>query len=716
MLAERYALRTRLGAGGMGAVYLARDLRLERDVAVKVILGATSSGETPVESSLFARFVREARAVATLGHPAIVTVFDAGFDGEMPYIVMERLKGESLAERIARGPLDPSLVTRIAARVLEGLSAAHAAGLVHRDIKPANIFLCQRDDGVEHAGLEDSVKILDFGVAGVSRDGRATVSSAEHRLTAAGLGVGTPMYMPPEQLRGEAPDARADLYALGASMYECLAGQPLFEAKTIAELCAKKLTSEPLPLERLAPHVSPALCAVIQRALERDPSQRFRDAASMRRALLEAMTIEAEPARERASSAVLSSTARPASVVGASATGVNATPNAFELPEQKALPGRAKRWWPLAVGVLLGVSLFATVRSFSRGPTRAVATRSVGSIAYGLHRRLERDAGVVLPVQPVFGLRTLAQFHDSAGSARTLLLAPDLWESCASDFQRSIDAAGNAAPPRWLAAQRLARGRARVLRGLVDEGLLDLREATRLDPDWAAAHVALADALARKREIEGAVLAAHRAEQLEPQWWVPLATLSGALNHGERWEESVQALQRARALAPNEPAILDMLALTMHGRGMDSEADTYAARALALDPDMLWSHLIRAERALERRDGEAALAAANRVIALSSTMAAGHLARGEALLLLRRRDEARESLTRGLSLARELGQMGISAQRVAQVEATLARLPRAQATGTSRTPRTDLPTRPRTINTPAGRTQGADQSSGNNAL
>jgi predicted Zn-dependent protease len=246
--------------------------------------------------------------------------------------------------------------------------------------------------------------------------------------------------------------------------------------------------------------------------------------------------------------------------------------------------------------------------------------------------------------------------------------------------------------------------------------------AVQLEPEWAVVHVLLADALSHRHDVESAVSAVHRAEQLEPQWWFPPMMLGMIYSHGERWDEAIQAMRRALERAPEEPALLDVFALTMHGNGMDSQADAYAARALAKDPEMLWSHVLRAERAIERRDGRVALEESERAVSISPRAAAGHLARGEALLLLRRPADAREALARGLSLVREGRQLGIARQRVARLEATIASATVAARGGSAertRAPRTQAaPAQMRSRPAPSGgeRTRGADNSQGNMGL
>jgi serine/threonine-protein kinase len=256
----------RLGGGGMGEVFEAVQEDLGRRVAIKVM-----SGPFAHEPTLIERFQREARAVAALGHPHIVQVTDfQNNPGEPPFFVMERLVGESLGERIERsGPLDPDRIGRVAEQVLSALAAAHEAGLVHRDVKPDNVFLCHTDTG------DDLVKLLDFGVAKVLEE------QGPGRLTGTGAIVGTLAYMAPEQAYGDAVDARADVYALGACMYHALTGRPPYDAPTAARLLAAVAGTEPAPLDLLRPGLPPALRAIVVTAMARDPAARFPSARIM---------------------------------------------------------------------------------------------------------------------------------------------------------------------------------------------------------------------------------------------------------------------------------------------------------------------------------------------------------------------------------------------------------------------------------------------------
>jgi serine/threonine protein kinase len=270
LLAGKYRVGDRLGSGGMGEVYEAVQEGLGRRVAVKVMSGPMAS-----DPQLLERFQREARAVAALGHPHIVQVTDFQDNpGEPPFLVMERLIGESLGDLLEREPMvTPPRACRIAEQTLSALSAAHDAGLVHRDVKPDNIFLCQADTG------SDIVKLLDFGVA------KAMEETQHGKLTSTGAIVGTLVYMAPEQARGEAIDTRADVYALGACLYHMLAGQPPFVAPNAARLLSMVCNQAPTPLGALRPDLDPGLVAIVTRATAHHAQDRFPSARAMMAAI-----------------------------------------------------------------------------------------------------------------------------------------------------------------------------------------------------------------------------------------------------------------------------------------------------------------------------------------------------------------------------------------------------------------------------------------------
>ena len=265
-----YEIVSPLGAGGMGEVYRARDPRLGRDVALKVLPPEAS------EPDRVRRFEQEARAVAALRHPHILAVYDVGSHEGQPYIVLELLEGETLRQRLSRGPLPVSKVVELGVQICQGLAAAHAHGVVHRDLKPDNLFLAR----------EGGVRILDFGLAklhGVPEGGSDEQSTAT--ATDRGVWLGTPGYVSPEQLRGTGASARSDVFALGAVLYEMLAGQRAFKGASRADTLSAILERDPPPMERPGEPVPLPLERIVRRCLEKDPEDRFQSARDVAFAL-----------------------------------------------------------------------------------------------------------------------------------------------------------------------------------------------------------------------------------------------------------------------------------------------------------------------------------------------------------------------------------------------------------------------------------------------
>ena len=260
-LADRYRIERVLGEGGMATVYLAEDLKHRRKVAVKVMrpeLAATLGAS---------RFLREIEIATQLSHPHILPVYDSGDAGGVLYYVMPHVAGESLRERIQRDgqlPVDEAL--QLAREVADALGYAHRRGIIHRDIKPANVMLS-----------EGHALVADFGIARATDGGQA--------LTQTGLSVGTPQYMSPEQATGERDiDARADVYAIGAVLYEMLAGQPPYSGSTPQAVLAKSLTQDMAPLATVRAGMPAAVVAVVAKATARNPSDRYASGAELEQA------------------------------------------------------------------------------------------------------------------------------------------------------------------------------------------------------------------------------------------------------------------------------------------------------------------------------------------------------------------------------------------------------------------------------------------------
>ncbi|HYC61766.1 MAG TPA: serine/threonine-protein kinase [Thermoanaerobaculia bacterium] len=260
-----------LGAGGMGEVYRARDTRLDRTVALKILPPRFAE-----RSDLRERFQREAQVVSSLNHPNICTLYDIGQQDGTAYFVMEYLDGQSLADRIAKGPLPLDQSLRHAMDIADALAKAHQHGVVHRDLKRGNVMLTR-----------SGAKLLDFGLA---RRGENTSivtmpdAPTMHQrgpLTAEGTILGTLQYMSPEQIEGLPVDARSDIFAFGAVLYEMISGRRAFEATSHASLIAKIVGEEPRPLRELQPVMPPALERLIHRCLKKDPDARWQCAADL---------------------------------------------------------------------------------------------------------------------------------------------------------------------------------------------------------------------------------------------------------------------------------------------------------------------------------------------------------------------------------------------------------------------------------------------------
>jgi predicted Ser/Thr protein kinase len=253
----RYELVDRLGEGGMGTLYLARDPALGRTVAIKLL--SVRSAE------LRERFEREARAAAALKHHNIVTIYDVGDEDGQPFIAMEFVAGETLAEIVSRrAPLSPLRKIELLQELCSGLGYAHRSGIVHRDIKPANLMV----------SAEGPLKILDFGLA------RVISGPTQPELTRAGVMIGTPHYMSPEQIEGRPIDHRTDIFSVGLVMYELLSYRRAYQGDSPYGVVHRILTSEPDPLDRVSPGIDPALTAIVTRAIQKDPAARYQDLAA----------------------------------------------------------------------------------------------------------------------------------------------------------------------------------------------------------------------------------------------------------------------------------------------------------------------------------------------------------------------------------------------------------------------------------------------------
>ncbi|MBC7910763.1 MAG: serine/threonine protein kinase, partial [Pyrinomonadaceae bacterium] len=272
----RYEIRTPLGAGGMGVVYLAQDTQLERTVALKVL-----PADVATDQQRMNRFIQEAKAASALNHPNIITIYEIGQQDSAHFISTEFINGHTLRHRMKHGGLSLTEALDVSAQVAAALSAAHAAGIVHRDIKPENIMV--RED--------DYVKVLDFGLAKLTeRTGAQSTSDPEAPTqapmqamvnTEPGMVMGTARYMSPEQARGFPVDARTDIWSLGVVIYEMVTGHAPFESRTTSDVIASILRTDPPPLVTYVPDAPSELQRIIRKALRKDCDERYQTAKDL---------------------------------------------------------------------------------------------------------------------------------------------------------------------------------------------------------------------------------------------------------------------------------------------------------------------------------------------------------------------------------------------------------------------------------------------------
>src|ERR1700743_2951446 len=354
-LSDRYELGDILGFGGMSEVHLARDVRLHRDVAVKVL-----RADLARDPSLYLRFRREAQNAAALNHPSIVAVYDTGEAetpaGPLPYIVMEYVNGVTLRDIVhPDGPMPPRPAIEVIAAACQALNFSHQNGIIHRDVKPANIMI----------STTNAVKVMDFGIA-------RAIADSGNSVTQTAAVLGTPQDLPPEQARGESVDARSDVYSLGCVLYEVLTGEPPFTGDSPVAVAYQHVREDPIPPSKRHAGISPDLDAVVLKALAKNPDNRYQTAAEMRADLVRVHNGEAPEAPKVFTDAERTSLM--------SSTGPSlGVPRTDPLPRQNLDPidrdntGGSVGRWVVAVAVLavLTIAVVIAFNSFG-GSTRDV--------------------------------------------------------------------------------------------------------------------------------------------------------------------------------------------------------------------------------------------------------------------------------------------------------------------------------------------------------
>jgi tetratricopeptide (TPR) repeat protein len=680
-----YRLEASLGSGGMGEVFLARDERLERLVAIKVL-----REEAVASAPARERLLREARAAARISHPNVAAVFDVLEDHDPPLLVMEYVSGETMAARARRGPLPPQQIAAIGQQLAEGVAAAHAQGVVHRDLKPSNILLTSGD----------RVKILDFGIARIGPAGTTSAAAPAGDTWTHGF-VGTPRYAAPEQLAGGVVDARADVFSIGAVLYELAAGRPAFDATSPLDAAVQVLTSTPPPVAAISPAVPPALAAIIERALRPRPADRYQSAAELARALGEAAAglssaaprrLAGRPARPerlawrpfiaalaivasavgagvqtvRSKNAAASSHPVVAVVSLASATGhpqeayLGAgiadvlTTSLAGVPGLVVIARSAIRGYageeagPPRVARELGAS-FVVGGSVQRAADRllvsVVLRRADGTVVWG--DRVEGPAGDLFAMQ-----RRLA---DGVARAAVHSLGPAL--PVRPGAATALDAAALAA---------YAEGRSLLeradLTGNTGRAIEAFTRAIERDPSFALAHAGLVDAAWQRFRETGdaawadrALEASREALRLDPYQADVLVSLAGVHAGTGRHGEARQALEQAIRLQPRHDEAFRALGETLAASGRPVEARAAYERAIDLRP-AYWRHHYRYGVFLfDQHDLEGARREFERVTALVPESPAGYQALGRLYQTLddlpRARAAYERALERGFSVS-----------------------------------------------------------------
>ncbi len=591
-----YEIIAPLGAGGMGEVYRARDTRLDRDVAVKVLPEALARDEASL-----VRFEQEAKAVAALSHPNILAIHDFGRSGGISYAVTELLSGETLRERLAAAALPPRKAIEYAQQIALGLAAAHDRGIVHRDLKPENLFVTR--DGL--------IKILDFGLAGPVRPPLPASGTNAPTIPAGtdpGTVLGTAGYMSPEQVRGKSVDHRSDLFSVGLVLYEMVAGRRPFQAETSVETMMAVLRDDPVSLSAAGRDLPAGLEELVMHCLEKSPEERFQSARDLAFAL---HVLE----RDASSSKTPPTVAPPSGArsVPGSGSGVTAQPPSIAvLPLRNLSADKENEYFSdgMTEEIIDALTRIEELRVAARTSSfafkgkdedvRKIGERlNVRTILEGSVRRAgDRIRITARLVSAADGYDLWSEHYDgdmgdvfalqdeiarSIAGALKVRLLPSEGASLVSPGTRDVEAYNCYLKGRYFFGQRAPK-----------KAIEQFEAAIAADPGYAAAYTGLADsygiyafyggtptraAFARARQ------AAQEAQRLEPDSADVLVSL-GIIEHYFGWdhEREVRVLERAIELAPRSAAAYSWLGL-LHGLRGDVDRGVEVARqATRLEP------------------------------------------------------------------------------------------------------------------------------------
>jgi serine/threonine protein kinase/tetratricopeptide (TPR) repeat protein len=712
-----YEIVAQIGAGGMGEVYRARDPRLGRDVAIKVLPDAFAR-----DAERLRRFEQEARAIGSLQHPNILAVFDVGADNGRHYVVFELLEGETLLQRLSRGPLAPMAALELARQVAQAMAAAHEKGIVHRDLKPGNLFLTNGGP----------VKVLDFGLAQAPLAERPADEDAATGpttpITTPDHIMGTVGYMSPEQASGRAVDARSDIFALGAVLYEMLTSRRAFERPSAAETLAAILRDEPPPLAPQVAGLPPVLDRIVARCLEKQPEARFQTARDLAFAL-EATSSpsgfawtepkRAAPRPRRAGRAL--------AALGVVALLLAA---AWWLTHARRPPARIASLAVLPLDNLSGShdedyfvegmhgELIASLAQIpglrvisrtsvlryrgARVPLRTVARElGVDSVLEGSVRRSGREVRATLELIEADSDRTLWAASYQRELADVLQLQSDVAAAVAREvathLSKAVDArlsAAHAVDPE--AYQLYLQGRFlwnQATRPSLERSITLFERALAREPDLAVAQAGLVEAYGMLGEsaalptaafVPRLEAAARKAlevggERGEAHACLGFAVLYGGL--GWDWERGDRELKRAVELSPSYANAHAWRAQILSILGRHDEALAEARRAAELDPLNPFLAVNVASRLYYARRYAEGLALAERLAQETPDYWLCHWIRGLLLSATGRHDDAIAELSRAVALHKgsleclpDLGAALGRAGRRREADAVLARL------------------------------------------
>lgn len=611
-----YELVEELGAGGMGVVWRAHDQRLGRDVALKIL-----PPHLAAHPDALVRFEREARGLASLSHPNIVSIFDLGDEGGLRYLVTELLSGETLREALRRGPMPWRAATETCATIADGLAAAHAKGIVHRDLKPENIFLTR----------DERVKILDFGLAKEVALSSANATTVAHQ-TEPGRILGTLGYTSPEQLRGEEMDFASDIFSLGCVLFELMSGRPAFLRASSAETIAAILTEEPPPLDGLS-NVPPEVSRIVSRSLEKRRGARFQSASDLAFALRHlSVSQSVEPALPTPRRRVPVVASWIALSVAVAAIGALAVSRRVEVVQGKSIRS-SREEVSLAVlpfvtdaehayaGEGIAESLFRRLAPLSS--IRAVARKAPAGESHLLRGSIRVDgARATLSAEIVEAANGRAIWNrDYSGPAGDLLNLDRRLSTDVERFLRSYTHAGQGQAPRQPtvdphAYREYLKGRHQwnkfTMAGFT-QALEHFQRSIDHDPSYALAFAGLSDAYAMlafygprpEESAPKARAAAVRATELDPQLGEGYTSLGSVLLFYDRdWRGSEEALRRGVELNPRYATAHHAYAVYLGVVGRSDEALREIETASQLDPlslviyiDHAWVHYTRNDSA-----------------------------------------------------------------------------------------------------------------------